>query len=147
MTADPLAYLHAAHAAAEKAAEAATPGPWAPEDPLLSDVVTSALLGRVADCSVGTGYRPQSIPDAAHIAANDPATVLRRIAADRKLIHRHQPVHDRTGWSNGEYDTVNPACATCGSEDSAVPWPCDTIRDLATGWGWTEEGTDDDAPA
>lgn len=67
-------------------AQAATPGPWEPEHPFLSDFVTSALLGRVADCSVGTGYRPQSLPDARHIAAHDPASAQRLVTAIRSAV-------------------------------------------------------------
>jgi hypothetical protein len=50
-----------------------------------------------------------------------------RVAAVRAL---HQPVTDRTGWTRSDYDTVNPACSACGSEDNAVPWPCPTTRAL-----------------
>lgn len=68
----PAARLRAAAGVVRELSTAATPGPWTPESPLLSDIVTSALLGRVADCSVGTEYRPQSIPDAAWIALMHP---------------------------------------------------------------------------
>jgi hypothetical protein len=70
----------------EAAASAATPGPWHPEEPYLADVVTSDLLGRVADCSVGTGYRPQSLPDAAHIALHGPDRTLREVEAKRRML-------------------------------------------------------------
>lgn len=77
----------------EAVAKAATPGPWEPERPWLSDVVTSKLLGRIADFSSARvlnrdegGYRPQSIPDARHVAHWDPARVLAETAAKRGIL-------------------------------------------------------------
>lgn len=68
--------IKAAAAKIRDLAKAATPGPWWPESPWLSDVVTSPLLGRVADCSIGTGYRAQSLDDAKHIAMWNPSVAL-----------------------------------------------------------------------
>lgn len=73
----------------EQLARAATPGPWSPEKPFLSDVVTSALLGRVADCAVGTEYRAQSLEDARHIAYHDPAFALAEVAAMRERLRMY----------------------------------------------------------
>lgn len=72
----------------------ATPGPWSPERPMLTDVVTSALLGRVADCSVGRDYRPQSLEDARHIARHDPARVLCEVAAKRAIVEAYRSARD-----------------------------------------------------
>lgn len=65
------------------------------------------------------------------------ATVLRRCAADRKLIELHEPVHAGT-----PYEAYN--CGTCvragdiaekyPDDWSAQSWPCDTIRALADGY-------------
>ncbi|MEU4296400.1 DUF6221 family protein [Kitasatospora aureofaciens] len=61
-----------------------------------------------------------------HIAQWDPAAVLRRIAADRQILDQHQPV-----WAD--------ACTTCGTaEEYPVPWPCQTVRLLAEGYGWED---------
>lgn len=67
---------------------------------------------------------------AAHIALNDPASVLRRVAAERKLAALHVPVpcpdHD---------DLLRlPVCKYCEWE-----WPCQHIELLAEGHGWTDE--------
>lgn len=65
-----------------------------------------------------------------HIAANDPAAVLRRVAADRKILEAHH----RSGKSC-------PRCSL-GAEDGRVVYeldPCETLRLLAAGWGWEEE--------
>ncbi|MFI0822284.1 DUF6221 family protein [Streptomyces sp. NPDC021098] len=70
-----------------------------------------------------------------HIALNDPEAVLRRCAADRKILGMHQPV-------TVEYDDDSPptqACRTCGSHfEYPTAWPCSTLRALAEGYGWTE---------
>lgn len=72
-----------------------------------------------------------------HIAASDPASVLRRCATDRKLLELHRG----DGWH----------CAVCAepeapSEDSegeyvwsrtAMTVPCPTLLTLAEGYGWT----------
>lgn len=72
------------------------------------------------------------------MAANDPAAVLRRIAADRKTLELHGPV-------TVEYEDDSPptlACRTCGSHfEYPTAWPCTTLRLLAEGYGWTEEAT------
>lgn len=73
--------------------------------------------------------------------ANNPAAVLRRIAADRKQLAEH-PVH--------VYEAFGPRCKTCrggmvqmhsGPIEAGQPYPCTTVRLLAEGWGWTEETT------
>ncbi|MGW2371738.1 hypothetical protein [Kitasatospora sp. NPDC001683] len=51
-----------------------------------------------------------------------------RIAAVREL---HQPDGRQLGTRNdGAYGLVDPACAACGAEGMATPWPCPTIRAL-----------------
>lgn len=139
----PLEFVEAAHKQAEEIARAATPGPWAPEDPWLSDVVTSALLGRVADCSLGTGYRAQAIQDARRITLHDPAAVLRRIATERKILAEH--ADDGYGDCVRCADDHQGYCE-CGDVSfngrhlrDELPYPCLTVRALAEGWGWTEE--------
>lgn len=58
----------------------------------------------------------------AHVLRHDPASVLRRCAADRKLVQRHKPVTDADG--NGEY------CFHC-----AETWPCPDLLDRAEAYG------------
>lgn len=70
---------------------------------------------------------PLFTSDAKHIAANDPATVLRlcdqedrHYAAAEDIIHSHAP-----GFSR-----VAPLCEYDGDE-----WPCSEIRAEAARWG------------
>ncbi|MEV5944426.1 hypothetical protein, partial [Streptomyces sp. NPDC051994] len=57
-----------------------------------------------------------------------PAAVLRRIAADRKLLDLHGDVAGK--------------CAECSQGYESGDWgpdfPCTTVRLLAEAWGWTE---------
>ena len=71
-----------------------------------------------------------------HIAANDPESVLRRCAADRKLLNLHAPQPDGSGFHDGVQ------CRTCSQDGGdgyqyLVPFPCDTVRAIAEGYGWT----------
>lgn len=75
---------------------------------------------------------------AAHIAFNHPAAVLRRCAADRKILEEHAPTGG--GWP-GQY-----ACEGCGYDGSYCPMPitehtndCPTLLALAEGYGLTAE--------
>jgi hypothetical protein len=76
----------------------------------------------------------------AHIAANDPASVIRRCERDLRVLDRHTP--DRL--------PVNPAfwsCEACSVEAgdyvNFVDWPCPEIVDLAYDLGIpTKEETD-----
>lgn len=152
MTTDPLAFLRAAHAEAEKAAEAARDvdyaqcGAWEARGPYPAECGEAdgvsrprgnlrAEIGKddiFLDAELPWGLVP-------HMALHHPAAVLRRIAADRKAIERHR-------------DDGHGKCVECGQGYELSDWgpdvPCDTIRDLASGWDWKEEaGTDADAPA
>jgi hypothetical protein len=72
--------------------------------------------------------------EAEHIALHDPASVLRRCAADRKILAEHAPAVD-------SWDPY--ACTGCGSDDYG--WnvdhtnDCPTLLALAEGYGLTEE--------
>ena len=63
------------------------------------------------------------------ILANDPAGVLRRCAADRRVLERHQPIN--------EHPYRKTKCRHQQSHGVSwiVDWPCDEIRDLADRWG------------
>jgi hypothetical protein len=113
--------------------------PGLPRPPDVMSGLWGAVVSAAPDESDRDAWSP--LPQFQHAALHDPAAVLRRIAADRKLIALHHPVIDRTGWRHGDYGDVRPACAECGSQDTATAWPCDTIRFLAEGWGWTAETT------
>jgi hypothetical protein len=70
-----------------------------------------------------------------HIAANDPAAVLRRCAADRKILAIHRYAG---GNSWDQY-----ACHGCGYDDTGYlvdhTNDCETLQALAEGYGLTEE--------
>lgn len=75
----------------------------------------------------GNGYE-DDFSNVIHIAHNDPARVLRRVAADRKILEMHSP----TGWGG-------PLCITCaepgpGFTTIGVNWPCPTVLALAEGY-------------
>jgi hypothetical protein len=66
--------------------------------------------------------------DAAHIAAHDPARVLREVEAKRGLLALHSPSEFGT-WV-GDDDDQMPACSTCGN--LTARFPCKTLRLLAS---------------
>lgn len=160
-----LLWLREAMGAAQRDAEAATPGPWAPksEDPGDDEVFTQHdgehgdLVGDVVAYVRGQEYRGQSARTLAnvHLIATyaDPTAVLRRIAADRMLLddflaERHADSEGDVWYAcaaltDGDGDPVCP-------DESRAPGPCDCGRDarvarrvrlLAESWGWTEAAT------
>ncbi|MBV6697468.1 hypothetical protein KV557_10060 [Kitasatospora aureofaciens] len=68
-------------------------------------------------------------PQARHISLWDPQSVLRRVAADRRILAEHKIVRV-LGWAADWQDS----CAICGS----FQVPCRTVRLLAEGYGWEE---------
>jgi hypothetical protein len=117
---DPLAYIEAAHKRAEQTAQAA----GGDGTPVWSTGRHHAVRDENGDAVAYDEGRPTPA-QAAHIAANDPAAVLRRIAADRKTLAACEEILAVDGW---EYDdTPNLADAT--------------ICNMAEGWGWSEETT------
>jgi hypothetical protein len=118
----------------EAVARAATPGPWITPDhddqPGMLEVRTAheadIMIGYVADVATA---------DAHHIALHDPANVLRRCTADRKILEVHKPYGGR-GYGGH-------ACTGCGelNEDWAVDHTndCPTLLALAEGYGLTPE--------
>jgi hypothetical protein len=62
------------------------------------------------------------------IAMFDPKAVLRRCAADRRVLERHSPAADSYG---------RLSCSYC--EDGGHPeWPCGDFEDLMTRYGLTD---------
>lgn len=87
---DLVPHLLAAIAETEAVARAATPGPWEYE----GDDVTDGEMYSVHDGAHGdlvgntVAYtRDRQVPNMVHIVRNDPVAVLRRCAADRKLVY------------------------------------------------------------
>lgn len=150
---DPLAYLQAAHARAEQTAQAAfgavdtwraVDTPFGPEVRIGTGDDVDGKWSRESqgvdaayrcddpydDCdSARAGYLAEARLIAEH---GNPAAVLRRIAAERKILAEHQGP-----WS----------CAVCSEEDydgaerafrRPLDSPCATVRALAEAWGWQE---------
>jgi hypothetical protein len=71
---------------------------------------------------------PESMPPAMaeHIALHDPERVLRRVAADRRILDLHRSVQKRSTGSDGGFIED---CQTC--EHFPAQYPCATIRLLA----------------
>ena len=129
---DILAWLDSAITRRESAASVASPGPW-----VQGGIGDYGWTVRTGIRSVETEDSEIGQADARHIALNSPSAVLRRCAADRKLLELHRPQQDGSGFP----DSVQ--CRTC-SEDSLgdgyqylVYAPCLTIVALAEGYGWT----------
>lgn len=124
-------YLLAAHAEAEKLANASDGGRW--------------VVAEMADCGCCSLVRNETgglvttadLDDAPLIAEHaNPSATLRRVAADRRILAEHQPHEDRP-W----------CCRVCITDrEDLYPeqwesdrWPCATVLDLAAGWGWETE--------
>ena len=99
--------------------------------------------GRVTDERGETVVYDEGAPlpeEAAHIALNDPATVLLRCEADRKILAAHPHTTRVINPSDGSA-SAGFGCETCHGWDS-VPegrGNCATILALAGGYGWKEQ--------
>ncbi|MFI8535354.1 DUF6221 family protein [Streptomyces aquilus] len=112
---DMLVWLRAAMDTAEQLAQAAAERAWSPHWEWdhcvreIRDLNNANELANIWHREVGN-----------FVEANDPAAVLRRIAADRKLLAECVAAFDWDNWG-----------ATSLAES--------TIRHVAEGYGWTEE--------
>lgn len=114
-------------------ARAATPGPWAIWRDLdhqgfftvgdEAGIIPEGQQMTEGECNPTAHVYVE--PDAAFIAANDPAAEIRRVEALLRVVERHAP--EVVTYAGG---VVNTECREC----EAV-WPCPTIRDLASGEG------------
>lgn len=71
------------------------------------------------------------------VVSHDPGAVLRRCAADRKLLELHAPQQDGSGFPD------SMQCRTCSKDGGdgyqyLVSAPCPTVLALAEGYGWTD---------
>lgn len=136
MTTGPLAFLHATLDAVQAEAEAARPGPWAVWSAhhnvaVVHDSGQRSGSGLPLGPLVVSASSDHALPDAVHIARHNPAAVLRRIKADRKLIAMH--VGDHECW------VYDPTGETDRSTFVLTGETCSTVQLLAEGWGWTEK--------
>lgn len=137
-----LAFLDRAITAREEAAYAAPRSPWTVR--MDDDAIVAPDGITVAEAFALSGQQTRAI--LAHIALNDPASVLRRCAADRKLIALHAVVPDHGRFSEAECpancdgDHSGPGvCFSCRTyAGDPVEAPCPSLRVLAEGYGWTE---------
>lgn len=133
--ADPAAYLAAVLDTAERTALDAsiTNGrEWTfYRGPIDNALITGNLDGPFS-CVVAFDEGAPSEPQAAHIAANDPAHVLRLVAAHRKLLAMHVPGGDKG-------DDCLGCCEGMNRYEELIYdwWPCPTIKLLAEAYGWT----------
>lgn len=140
---DLLQKLEAAIAETKRIAEAAFDqarhGEWEYR-PGSDDGVYAA--GGAVEIFRGDAYGYTHLGDAygQHIAHNDPARVLRRVARDRAILKRHFLIHRDIGWmeDGDERMAELPVCGHCVPKHSwfqtrsDVPvYPCADVRDLA----------------
>jgi hypothetical protein len=78
--------------------------------------------------------------DREHIAHNDPHTVLRRCAADRKIVAEHSSPHTVV---DGFCAEEGAPCTHAGEDECqrCQLWPCPTLLALAEAYGITEEAS------
>lgn len=110
---DLAAWLTAQLDAVERAASAATPGPWRhdptkhhrmPGTVMFSEAVFAGAAGDDATCIAETGESddPQSMRDAEHIALHDPARVLAEVKAKRLMLAEILP---KLKWADDVSDS------------------------------------------
>lgn len=117
-----VAWLREAMDAAQRSAEAACEGGqgrWRQED---AGRMPGFIVGDHEGYHVAYDEGYPTLEQATHIVLNDPAAVLRRIAADRKMLDECMAAFDWDNWG-------------------AASLARTVIRNLAEGWGWTEETT------
>ena len=154
---DLVEWLEAAIGERERIARAALPGPWAvdKDDQVYVPHLDRLTIGQRFDGSQftsvdrtyvlfgdgggGCGCGCSSRDEAEHIALNDPASVLRRCQADRKILAEH-PIYtlDPYGMARDEVPFGCGTCHDCGEGFYGGGF-CDTLKALAEGYGYQEE--------
>lgn len=123
----------------ERDAKAAQPGPWNAE---ASPHVVTEDGGTVAAYVEGWTVEPTLIDeaDARHIARQDPAATLARVAALRALVDLHEPTKCASYWheTKGGFVDNGLICDICANHDRedgvTGEWPCTTMRHIAAIW-------------
>ncbi|MFE7072684.1 DUF6221 family protein [Streptomyces sp. NPDC057620] len=134
------------HAAA--IATEATPGPWHVTEYTWQTDFDAGIGSTPGSVDiVGHGYEgggAERREDARHIALHDPAAVLRRCEADRKILAAH-PYTERVISPSDGSPTAGFGCETCHGW-GGVPegrGACPTILALAEGYGPEAAGAAD----
>jgi hypothetical protein len=130
--------------AKEEKARAASPSPWALHRDSLGD-------DHWADISAADGSSPVDTESGAigpnlatveFIADNDPSSVLRRCAADRRRAERHAPSAPGIGpfESRRFKDPDALICTHCSHDGDwgATVWPCPDFTDLVDSYGLSD---------
>ncbi len=79
-----------------------------------------------------------SSEDAAHIAANDPTTIIASCEADLRVWDRHRPTRHRVYGHTHDDDVCERECNQWTSDycvRDGQDWPCDDYADLAARHG------------
>ncbi|OLE25887.1 MAG: hypothetical protein AUG44_14735 [Actinobacteria bacterium 13_1_20CM_3_71_11] len=127
----------------ERIAQGAGGGSWRVdsinEGAVVSQVDSLELEGDVAayiDATIEYGDpvgTPLRTPIAVHVARHDPAAVLRRCAADRKILAAHEHETALIAFGGSSF-----GCVVCSPDYGPGVQPlgwCDTIKALAEGYG------------
>ncbi len=96
----------------------------------------SAVIANIVSERIYWNASPAHSPDADHIVHNDPAAVLRRCEADRRILARHRLNPDIT------YEPACLGCRTYGDQELAYVDnlnECPELLDLAHAHGITDE--------
>jgi hypothetical protein len=123
---------------AEAVARATTPGPWITHDH--DDQVGMLEVRTVHEADIMIGYVADvATADARHIVRHGPASVLRRCAADRKILAEHAAQQDGSGFPDSRQCRT---CSTSGGDgyQYLVLYPCPTVLALAEGYGEVPPG-------
>ncbi len=121
MSAELHARLIAALDEEQARAEAATPGVWKLWGmSVLADTGGDSSMDKATPVCHTTHEAGLRTFNATHIAAQDPARTLARVAADRRVLERHWNQHGVCNW--------------CG-DDLPWSWPCPDALDLAARYG------------
>lgn len=110
---------------------------------LLSAIEAKEAKARRADESEWYSVHVSDADVEAFWEDSKPAAVLRRCAADRKIVGIHARLGDLKDPDDLTYPEAADTCFTCGPGDhySAqenpgwYPFPCSTLRTLASGYG------------
>ncbi|MCX4751759.1 DUF6221 family protein [Kitasatospora sp. NBC_01287] len=111
-------FLRQAHVRAEELARAATRGPWTVHSHDWTSSFAASIGHHFEADVVGGGHEGGGVvdlADAEFIVANDPAAVLRRVAAERQILAEHQPTRD--DWDSRLYEPCELAGCRCSSRE------------------------------
>lgn len=129
MTSDIIRRIVAKMNELEEIAKSATVGPWRRDWAFGTHFVAPVALSNSIAADNVARLKPNQRADAEHIAAWDPATVLRGLAEDSDILRRHAPMPVMT---KGVHLVL---CKQCGWEENYPgeyrEYPCYDVASLA----------------